>query len=245
MIKKITILLLLSTGLQAQQYSSEFVTPDAVNGGASSCNLLTNCSFESGDTTGWVINDLTTPFLPVQAVTDGADIGFGFFLTEATEGLFSAVNGFDGDGPGAIELAQDVTLPSNVDSISFDYRAAWDLQTFGATIDRTFSVQIQPSGGGAAMQSDLLLTAAVGELITDTGALSANIDVSAFAGQSVRFSLVWDIPEPNSGPAFFQVDNFVGGFQPPVVPTLNTYSMLFMGVIILAVLFLFRKNLSI
>lgn len=240
--------MLLSFNLQAKQYESEFIAPDTpeeTNGSGSSCNLLVNCSFETGDTTGWNTTDLTAPFIPIQPIGDGNSPGFGFFLSEATDGVLSLVNGFDGDGPGTIELSQDLSLPNDVESISFDYRAAWDLQTFGATLDRTFSVQIQPSGGGAAMQSDLILTAAVGELITDTGALNANIDVSAFAGQNIRFSLVWDIPELNSGPAFFQVDNFVGGFPPPVVPTLNTYSMLFMGIVILAVLFLFRKKLSI
>jgi hypothetical protein len=244
MFKKSLFLLLAATGLNAQPYQSEFFagTGNAPAGGGGSCNLLTNCSFETGDTTGWTITDLTTPFLPMQVVPDGADIGFGFFLSEATDGAFSLVNGFDGGGPGTIELAQDITLPSDISGISFDYRAAWDLQTFGATQDRTLTVEIQPSGGGGALQSDLILTAPVGNITNDTGPLSATVGVSAFAGQNVRLALIWNIPEFNTGPAFFQVDNFQGTFPPPRVPTLGIMGLALLGGLMIALTVLFRRK---
>jgi hypothetical protein len=249
MLKKAFLMIFMSFAVQAQNYSSDYILPTApetVRGGGAPCNLLVNCSFETGDSTGWVVNDLTSPHIPFTITPDNFDPGFSFFFSAATDGAFSAVNGFDGSGPGVIELAQDITLPVNVTSVSFDYRGAWDLQGFGASLDRTFTVEVQPSGGGAAMQSDLILTATAGDLVLDTGPLNAVIDLSSFAGQNVRLSLLWNIPENFTGPGFFQVDNFVGGFQTPPtsVPSLNIYSLLLLGLLMFAMMVLFRNKLS-
>ena len=169
-------------------------------------NLLTNCSFETGDFTGWVPADLSAPFVALQVNVGGLTPGFGFFASTPTDGTMAALNGYDGNGPGTIELGQDVVIPPGAVTLEFDYRGAWDM-TFGATQDRTFSVNVEPSGGGAAMQTDLILTSGAGTTITDTGPLSATLDLSAFSGQSVRVNFVWDIPETNTGPGFFQIDN--------------------------------------
>ena len=246
MFKKSLFLLLAATGLNAQPYQSDF-QPDSGNattGGGGGCNLFTNCSFETGDTTGWVINDINSPFIPISVVPDGTDIGFGFFLTQATDGAFSLIAGFDGDGPGVVEFAQDVVLPSDISTITFDYRGAWDLQGFGAAVDRTMSLEVQPSGGGAALQSDLILTATAGDLVTDSGPQSASVGVSSFAGQAVRIALVMDIPEDFTGPAFIQFDNFQGGFPPPRVPTLGMMSLALLGGLMIAVTVLVRRKVQ-
>ncbi len=141
----------MSFAVQAQNYSSDYflpTAPETVRGGGAPCNLLVNFSFETGDTTGWVVNDLTSPHIPLTITPDNFDPGFSFFFSAATDVALSAVNGFDGSGPGVIELAQNLTLPVDVTSVSFDYRGAWDLQGFGASLDRTCTVEVQPSGGG-------------------------------------------------------------------------------------------------
>ncbi len=229
--------------VMAQPYSPNLQTNQPFNtpsrGASSNCgsmiNTISNCGFETGDLTGWTVTDLTTPFFPVQVVTGGADIGFGFFVTAPTEGSFAAVNGFDGDGPGQIEIAQDIVMPGTAENLTFDYRGAWDLASFGAAIDRTFEVQIQPSGGGAALQSTLILTAPIGDITLDTGDIQGSVNVSSYAGQSVRIAFVWNIPEVNTGPAFMQLDNVAITGPPPRIPTLSFYGLLLAAILLLFV----------
>lgn len=170
-------------------------------------NLIANCSFETGDFTSWVVDDIASPFIPLT-VAGPSYIGYGFFTSAPTQGAVSSLTGFDGAGPDTIELGQDVALPGmGALTLEFDYRGAWDLQTFGATMDRTFEVHVEPSGGGAPMQTDLILTAATGTLETDTGPLSSTVDLTPFGGQNVRVNFVWTVSEMFSGPGFFELDN--------------------------------------
>jgi len=200
-----------------------------------SYNPLTNCSFETGDFSGWIIQDIATPFIAANVTGAGFSIGFGFFSTVPTDGSFVSVNGFDGGGPDTIEYSQDVTLPANAGVLTFDYRAGWDLVNFGGgTSSRIFSVEIQPSGGGAALISQVFLTANPGENIPDTGALSSILAISQFAGQSIRITFVWTIPEDFTGPAQFQLDN-VNMMPLIAVPTLSVSGLA--GLVLLLLLF--------
>ena len=242
-IKKILLAIaMMPTLLMAQPYSLDLKTNQPFNQPqgvpSSNCgsqiNTISNCGFETGDYTNWILTDLTTPFNPLSVVNGGQSLGFGFFTTAPTEGTFAAFNGFDGDGPGAIEVAQDVTLPATAEQLSFDYRGAWDM-SFGATIDRTFEVQIQPSGGGTPMQtSTILTTAPVGSIVVDTGDMSGLVNVAPFAGQSVRVAFVWNVPETNTGPGQFQLDNVAIVGPPPRIPTLSFYGLLIAIMVLMA-----------
>ncbi|MFQ5463716.1 MAG: hypothetical protein ACE5E5_13955, partial [Phycisphaerae bacterium] len=191
----------------------DFVCPPAPG----TCRGI-NGSFELGNFAGWVTQDLTTPFFPLQVGGAGITPGFGFFTSAPTDGVFAALHGFDGDGPGTIVIAEDVTLPVGIGSLEFDYRAGWDLLTFGAALNRTLEVVIRPAGGGAPLLGpELILTAAAGTVQLDTGNLVGSVDVSAFAGQTVRLSFEWFVPELFTGPAFFQLDN-IRCVPPPVCP---------------------------
>lgn len=209
-------LMLLPALATAQPYtldftqSDDFVTPESAHDCVADMeNPIVNCSFEGG-MTGWTVEDLDAPFLPLASYPGGGSVGFGFFLTAPTQGADSAVTGFDGDGgtgsTNTISLSQELTLPDGDVTLEFDYRGAWDT-TFGATLDRTFTFNVEPAGGGAPMQTDLLLTAMPNETITDTGLMSAEIDLSAFAGDTVRLSWDWLVPETNTGPAQVELDN--------------------------------------
>ena len=194
-------------------------------------NLIANCSFETGDFTSWATQDISGPFIPMLVGVGGLDPGFGFFVSSPTEGTFAALHGFDGEGPGFIEIAQDVSIPpAGVVTLNFDYRGAWELATFGATLDRTFEVQVQPTGGGAAMQTDLILTATAGTINLDTGDTPTVVDLSAFADQDVRVAFVWNVPESGTGPGFFQLDNVMltatgGGPSVIEVPTVSSLGL--------------------
>jgi hypothetical protein len=186
-------------------------------------NAAANCGFETGDFTSWLTQDLGTPFFPLTVSPGGTYIGYGFFTSAPTEGTFAALTGWDGDGPGEIRIEQDVTLLAGADFVTFDYRGAWDLATFGATQDRTFEVHVEPPGGGPPLQSDVVLTAMVGTIETDTGNQQGMVDISGVAPGDVRLSFVWTVPEEFSGPAFFQLDNV--NVNSPVPVELMTFEV--------------------
>ena len=172
------------------------------------CTAIDNCSFETGAFPNWIPTDLPSPFLALQIGGAGINPGFGLFTSDPTDGALAALLGFDGAGPGTITVAQEVTLPAAAVNLNFDYRAGWDMVSFGgSTLPRTFSVDIEPTGGGPPLASRLLLTAPPATRVLDTGALSGAVNVNTFAGRSVRVVFRWLIPENFSGPAFFQLDN--------------------------------------
>lgn len=210
-------------------------------------NLLVNCGFETGDFTGWVTQDVTGPFLPLTVAGPGSP-GFGFFTSAPTEGVVSALHGFDGEGPGTIEIGQQLTLPSGAGSVlEFDYRGAWDIQTFAppGVLSRTFSVNIEPAGGGAAIDSIEILVAEGNTINLDTGPLTETIDLTDFAGQTVLINFVWDVPESLTGPAFFELDNVsvVQGLpssQP--VPALDGVGLVLLAAVLAAGSWLALRN---
>lgn len=166
-----------------------------------------NDGFETGNFAPWVTQDLAVPFYAMRIGVACLNPGFGLFASCPTEGNLAALHGWDGETPGTISIAQDIIVPSDVTVVSFDYRAGWDM-VFGATQDRTFNVIIRPVGGGAPLQApDLILTAGAGTTVLDTQSLFGQVDVSAFAGQAIRVSFEWFVPEEFTGPAFFQLDN--------------------------------------
>jgi hypothetical protein len=171
-------------------------------------NLVANCGFETGDFSGWITQDLTVPFYPLSVGGAGLSPGLGLFTSAPTEGIVAALHGFDGNGPGTIEIAQDVVIPSyGQPELLFDYRAGWDMLSFGgSTQDRTFEVVVE-TGGGAPLQTDGILTAVAGTVNLDTGNLEGTVDLSAFKGMVIRIKFVWTVPENLTGPAFFQLDN--------------------------------------
>jgi len=172
-----------------------------------SCGVFLDCSFEDGGI-GWIGADVTTPLLPLGIYGGGVSSGFGLFSSAPTDGAAAVLTGFDGDGPGVIALAQDVILSPGASRLTFDYRAGWDMFNFtGSTQARTFSVQIQPSGGGFPLQATTVLTAEPGTVTLDTGPLVGSVDISAFAGQSVRVMWLWYVPENFTGPGMFQLDH--------------------------------------
>lgn len=191
-------------------------------------NAFINCGFEKGNLRGWVTQDLSSPFFPLQANGAGITSYGGFFLSDPPQGIYAALTGFDGSGPGTISLAQDVNLDSHADTLTFEYECAWDLQNFGATLNRTFEVNVEPVRGGSPLQTYIILTAVAGTTaIPDSGGdQTASLDISAFAGQAVRISFDWIVPEYFSGPAFCQLDNIYANGNHLGIPTLSEWGMI-------------------
>ncbi len=169
--------------------------------------VFINGSFENGDFTGWITQDMNSPYFALQVGGAGMDPGEGLFLSAPVDGDYAAVHGWDGDGPNTIRVAQDVVLPPDAVSVEFDYRTGWNLGDYGAILDRVFSVKVEPAGGGAPLQTETILVAEAGTMVLDSGNLHGSVNVSAFADSSVRISFDWTVPENYAGPAFFQLDN--------------------------------------
>ncbi len=235
------LLAMIPAVLTAQPYGGDATLRGPVGGepvrGTLSCgapaNPFADCGFEAADLSNWVVADAASPLLPLQVAAGGSSVGYGFFATAPTEGVQTLVHGFDQVSGGAdtIVIGQDISISAGSGAtLTFDYRGAWDLMSFGATLDRNFEVHIEPSGGGAPMQVDSVLTATAGTIVTDTGALSGAVDVSAFVGQSVRANFVWDVPEGFVGPGFFQLDNVA------VVVEENTLAIPTLGPVAIGVL---------
>ncbi len=177
-----------------------------------------NASFESGSLAGWTAVDVRGAFVPLEVAGAGANPGFGMFDTEPTDGDYVFRTGFDGPGPFTITLAQDIAVGLGTHPLTFNYRAGWTILNPTAVLDRTFSVVVRDPSTGAALQTDLLVTAAAQTTNFDTGSLVANVDLSAFEGQTVTLSFEWYVPESNTGPAHFQLDNIrCPGSQGPSV----------------------------
>lgn len=176
---------------------------------------IKNPSFETGDFTDWDIEDLSLASFPILVEQTGITPipALGFFSSDPTDGNYTAMHGFDGNGPGTISISQDLLITDNY--INFDYRAAWDMSTFsGSTLARLIDINIEAAGGGTTLLSKNVLAANPQTRVLDTGNLTASIDVSDFIGQTVRFSVDSFVPEAYTGPAFVTIDNFRSSSAP-------------------------------
>lgn len=170
-------------------------------------NLVTNCSFESGDFSGWIVKDMALTQAPLGVYPAGV-FSTGFFPPNApSHGSFDAVHAYDGGGPDNVLIQQDVTAAGGDCALEFDYRGAWQLAGFGATLPRTFDVRIEQPVGTTTFSQNIV-TSAPGSTV-DTGIQSATVAIpaSAAAAGSARLVFEWIVPEFLTGPAHFEIDN--------------------------------------
>lgn len=144
----------------------------------------TNCSFETGDLTGWTVTDTANAHVNVSG--GGED------------GSYALRNDFDGVA-GTISVSQEMTIDGPV--LAFFYDAWWD----NMGLPRTFSVRIEPVGGGTPLAETLVLSAEGMMMGSATG--TGMVDVSAFQGQLRRVTFFWTIPETYTGPGDFLLDH--------------------------------------
>ena len=167
---------------------------------------IVNGSFETGDFTGWTVSDTanTTPSLAVRA--DGANLGI--FNVLSTDGTKSATHGFGGTSEGLISIGQNVTVPANATAqATFTYRIAWNTIGSAATSNRTFRVSVQPAGGGVELGGQTLLTAAPNTFGVQATSQSGSLDLTPYAGQTVRLAFVTVVPAGDTANGALQLDN--------------------------------------
>ena len=205
-----------------------FVTFQSFGQCSAGTDLISNGDFETGDFTDWIPMDIGTPFIPLQVIcASGISAGFGFDPIDPIDGSCMAYNGFDGDGPGQITLHQEISIPDGKTTALFSWseNIAYDLLSFGATLDRMFEVQVQPEGGGAPLAILYSMDAEAGTIETGTGWVSHTVDISEFAGQTVRLCFVENIPEFFTGPAQIGIDG-VSVDCVSIVPTLGEWAVI-------------------
>jgi hypothetical protein len=190
---------------------------------------VVNGGFESGDLSGWTLTDNAwggfPPNLPMGSNVYGAGMvapgGWPFFHSAPSEGSYAFLNVFDGP-PSIIRLAQNVMVTS-AGSLAFDYRAAWAFGVIAtANQDRDFVVNIRSGGvdhpvtiltaqhghgGGWCTMGGCNAPPGTPGVVLDTGLLHGSVDLTPFVGEMVSLMFEWHIPEPFTGPGFFQLDN--------------------------------------
>ena len=169
-------------------------------------DLVSNGSFETSDFTGWIVADTAnaSPSLAVRA--NGFNLGF--FNTLATDGTKSASHGFSGANAGSISIAQDLTLPTaGSATLTFAYRVGWNTFGSAATSNRTFRVRVQSAGGGSELFSTNLVSVAPNDFSLQVASTPVTLDLTAFAGRSIRLAFVTDIPFGDAGNGSFQLDD--------------------------------------
>lgn len=162
-----------------------------------------NGSFETGDFTGWVTQDLADPSVPLAVVPEGTINPFDGKPT-FPNGAYGVLHGFEGCGPGTLFVGQDVLIPPSASRLSFIYRAGG--ANFG-TQPRQFEVHLEPPGGGAPVLVEPILALETDIITGDTGVTPIEIDVSALAGQPWFLRFVWTVPECFTGPGFAELDD--------------------------------------
>lgn len=175
-------------------------------------NIIKNGSFENG-LMNWLVHDLSSPYRELSVQESGiADDAFPSFSSSPTDGNFALLTGFDGNGPGTISIVQEIKVPFGATlTLDFDYRAGWDLVPYGATLPRSFHVDIQTGKevDSTVLETSTFLTANPGENVNDTGNQHGQMVIQAGGGQTIFVSFEWDITESFTGPGLFQLDNIV------------------------------------
>ncbi len=177
--------------------------------------LIVNGSFETGDLSGWNATAAgDNPFRDWSVSPLGEGGGYTTLAkTRPQDGQYVVWNGFEGD---TLEffLFQNVTIPTfpgtaTRATLSWQHRIQWNF-VWGnkATEERTFSVEIRDVGTNDVIETLYSFgTGTQDENPTgDTGWEDNNVDLSAYAGQTVRITFREIVPEDSTGPGQVELD---------------------------------------
>ena len=95
--------------------------------------------------------------------------GYGIVTTSPQDGVYDAWNGFDGAGPMEYRMSQDINIPgSGMSYITWRDRAQWNL-CCGATMPRTYSVQLRDPNTNAVLATLYTISTGTATGYHDTG----------------------------------------------------------------------------
>ena len=169
---------------------------------------LNNGSFETGDLTAWTLTDFSSPQTAAAAAIGTTLVSplLPFSTIHPSKGNFAFVHGFESQVPSTLKLSQQTTLAAPNLSLIVDYRAGWSFSTSAPpTSPRTFSVIVEPTGGGAPLATQTILSTGLTSL-PNTELQTAIIPLNNAAAEAVTIRFEWNVPEASKGPAFFEMD---------------------------------------
>lgn len=167
---------------------------------------IINGGFETGDFAGWMFGDNGWFWLEPWEVCSSSSCGF--FGNEPTEGMFDAMNGFDGEAGYEAYLYQDIEVPVEGGYISLYDRIQYDSLDLPSTLPRVYEIQIRDAGNNimqVLLHKEIMLN---GQPYTDTGWQQRILNLSQYAGQFIRVYIQLSVPETFTGPAQIEFDNF-------------------------------------
>ncbi|MCA9136822.1 MAG: SUMF1/EgtB/PvdO family nonheme iron enzyme, partial [Planctomycetales bacterium] len=176
-------------------------------------NLLSNGSFENGGFSEWTQAISGNPFRPWSVSNAGSGGSFGLTTTTPVDGTFDVWNGFDGSSSGGTEftLFRDLDLPTESQVVlSWQDRVQWNftVNVNLATLPRTHNVELLDPATNEVLAT--LYSFTTGIYTTnptgDTGWLQHNVDLSSYAGTTVRLMFRQSIPEVSTGPGQLEID---------------------------------------
>ncbi|HLN97257.1 MAG TPA: Calx-beta domain-containing protein, partial [Pyrinomonadaceae bacterium] len=188
--------------------------------------LIVNGSFEAGNFSGWTVSTVATggsgtPFQPwsVSLGGSGGFLGYEILPTSPPHGTHDAWNGFDGDGPMEFRMYQDISIPNGASlNLSWRDRVQWNF-CCGQTKPRTYQVQLRDPSTDEVLATLYSFSTDIVDFYHDTGWLTHNHDISAFAGRTVRIFFLETIPEFFTGPGQIEFDSVSSSNGPPPTPT--------------------------
>jgi hypothetical protein len=137
----------------------------------------------------------------------GGDLGIE--LVSPQEGNFAAWSGFDGEGPMATTLYQDINIPagSAAATLSWQQRIQWLFVADGAAA-KTFQVQVRNPADDSVLATLFSFDTPndTGVRFGDTGWQTQSADLSAYIGSTVRLAFFQNIPETDAGPGQIELD---------------------------------------
>lgn len=181
----------------------------------SAVELLTNGSFETGNFTGWTSVNAPNPYLIWAAVSAGYNDGF--HTASPQHGTRSAMNGVAANAGGIFSLSQDATIPAgNAALLTWRHRFQLDNNSFcagAACGSATFSVQILNTSN-TVLQT--LHTVTVGpQQVYDSGWVTNFVNLSAYAGQTIRLRFSNSVTATWAGPGMSEIDGVsINAFVP-------------------------------
>jgi len=188
--------------------------------------LLENSGFEEGDFTGWKVSTASTggigtPYIP-WSVSEAGTGGFPLYNilpTEPQEGAYDAWHGFDGAGPMEFRMYQDVTIPAGSElNLTWKDRVQWNF-CCGATLPRTYDVQIRDPSTNDVLTTVYTFSTGTSPGYRRTPWLTHGVDLSFFAGRTVRIFFLQTIPEFHTGPGQIEFDAISVSNGPLPTPT--------------------------
>lgn len=182
------------------------LTPAITQANPDTIEVVTNGSFENGFT-GWTTEATAGVWRPWQ-VTGAGNGGLPPLIatTSPQDGSLVAWHGFTGFGPMEFRLWQDVTIPAGVATLSWMERIQKMFSLPGRN-PYTYEVQIRDPNTNSLLSSvySYSINPIVGTF-DDTGWQNHSVDVSEFAGSTVRLYFVAHVAHVMLGPGQLEID---------------------------------------